>query len=867
MSDQLGIEDFTEVQEALWAARSKWHNIGTRLKLDVHELENIEAEGGMGLDMKFNLMIKTKLKKIEPCTWRDLYDALNHPTVAMSDVANKLSAKLTTAEVPNTRAGDAALSMSSTSLTVANTSFDGGDTKDQEVKITKGRIYKLQREYIDLSVCASKEMVKKYAVKMLRFSLLSLPYNLKKEHRRFLTEAKAEIKQAESAEDIIEVIVEHYNYLDYTLLKYVVDLYGSDDLKKKMDKYENNIKAFRKETRLEIFSYVCADHEPETVGGKFTTMVSMHHMDWRTATLEDVEKFRIQVCREMSLYDFALNCMKLARGCVSVLTTVKESGIGGFYETPFLLSLDQEVKITKGRIYKLQREYIDLSVCASKEMVKKYAVKMLRFSLLSLPSHLKKEHRRFLTEAKAEIKQAESAEDIIEVIVEHYNYLDYTLLKYVVDLYGSDDIKKKMDKYENNIKAFRKETRLEIFSYVCADHEPETVDGRFTVMVSKHDMDWRTATLEDVEKFRIQVCREMSLYDFTLNLIKMARGGVSVLTTVKESGIGGFSQTPAIETSELQCDPVVHAVDDDSLVYTGRAFSYTSTTGIGLFFPAGECKKHVNISVAVANDDYILPSGCDEMPIVSDMYKITTSDKLPVPVTIRMNHCAVMEEEDSQVFIVAHGSPPYQFNLLYGGIFPPYQTYGEIELKNFSILTILAHKLGWRMSLSAQVLYHKNNAAATFVVTKNTPSLIRAVQKQYSDAVAESSNPILCDYTTRAISLSIPDEPQVGWIVVPDFNPPQILTQLIREYREGKTLPCIQLNVKSTGQGKPKEEELKIGVEGCSIKSFTLFSKHLFPSSIATQLQSQHQPLGLGLQSTASPVTTVFSLFKCPLSA
>ncbi|CAI8054938.1 hypothetical protein GBAR_LOCUS29976, partial [Geodia barretti] len=129
MSDQLGIEDFTEVQEALWAARSKWHNIGTRLKLDVHELENIEAEGGMGLDMKFNLMIKTKLKKIEPCTWRDLYDALNHPTVAMSDVANKLSAKLTTAEVPNTRAGDAALSMSSTSLTVANTSFDGGDTK------------------------------------------------------------------------------------------------------------------------------------------------------------------------------------------------------------------------------------------------------------------------------------------------------------------------------------------------------------------------------------------------------------------------------------------------------------------------------------------------------------------------------------------------------------------------------------------------------------------------------------------------------------------------------------------------------------------------------------------------------------------
>ena len=107
----MGIEDFAEVQEALWAARSKWDNIGTRLKLDVHELEKIEAEGGMGLDMKFNLMIMTKLKKIEPCTWRDLYDALIHPTVAMFGVANKLSAKLTTGRLTTSKAQKLIISM------------------------------------------------------------------------------------------------------------------------------------------------------------------------------------------------------------------------------------------------------------------------------------------------------------------------------------------------------------------------------------------------------------------------------------------------------------------------------------------------------------------------------------------------------------------------------------------------------------------------------------------------------------------------------------------------------------------------------------------------------------------------------------
>ena len=98
---QLDTDDFAEVQEALWEARSKWHNIGTRLKLGVFELDCINAEPGFGLEEKFNLMIKTRLKKLEPCTWRDLYEALIHPTVDMPSVAVKLTGKLTTCMLNN----------------------------------------------------------------------------------------------------------------------------------------------------------------------------------------------------------------------------------------------------------------------------------------------------------------------------------------------------------------------------------------------------------------------------------------------------------------------------------------------------------------------------------------------------------------------------------------------------------------------------------------------------------------------------------------------------------------------------------------------------------------------------------------------
>ena len=86
----MDIDNFGEVQEAIWEARSKWYNIGIRLKLEVSDLDSINAESGIDLEEKFNRMIKSRLKMSEPCTWTVLYEALKHPTVAMPNVADKV---------------------------------------------------------------------------------------------------------------------------------------------------------------------------------------------------------------------------------------------------------------------------------------------------------------------------------------------------------------------------------------------------------------------------------------------------------------------------------------------------------------------------------------------------------------------------------------------------------------------------------------------------------------------------------------------------------------------------------------------------------------------------------------------------------
>ena len=305
-------------------------------------------------------------------------------------------------------------------------------------------------------------------------------------------------------------------------------------------------------------------------------------------------------------------------------------------------------------------------------------------------------------------------------------------------------------------------------------------------------------------------------------------------------------------------------VGEPSASYTGKKVFYEGS-GINLSIPAAVCEKTVGISVEVVYDDYILPSGYKNMPVVSDMYQITASDTLPAPVTVRMEHCAVVEKKHCLVHIIAHGPPPYRFKLLYGGRFPLHKAYAEVQMKKFSILAILAHKLGWRMSLSVQVFYQRNNTV-TFVATKNIRSQIAAVQREYPDALDLFRKSILCDYTTKAITLTLPTEPQAGWAIVPKCRPTQILTTLIREYRPGKVPPSVELDIRWTGEGQPRAKYVEIGIKGCSIESFTLSCK---PSHMPTVLQ----PIGPlpvmalppgqpsyppSLQSTASSDTSQF---------
>ena len=309
-----------------------------------------------------------------------------------------------------------------------------------------------------------------------------------------------------------------------------------------------------------------------------------------------------------------------------------------------------------------------------------------------------------------------------------------------------------------------------------------------------------------------------------------------------------------------QPSPSSTAEPEETVVYTGETCSYFSQNGISFHFPASESTCRVELRYKVVDDDYVLPKGYEDMPLVSSMFKITASDELLVPVTVRMEHCAIIEEDDSLMHMIAHGPPPYYFLPLLSGTFPLGERYGEIQVKRFSIFTILAKKMGLTLSLSVQVFYH-DHRSATFVATKNLRRLISAVKSKYAAANRVVEQSMSCGYETEAITLTVPDPPQEGgWCVQPEFEPAQIETKLIREYREGKTPPNIHLSMTWTGEGMPVEEKVKIAVVGTSVKSFFLSCRPACASdsslaalSLSPQSQSAHfSPISPQLSLTSS---------------
>ena len=178
-------------------------------------------------------------------------------------------------------------------------------------------------------------------------------------------------------------------------------------------------------------------------------------------------------------------------------------------------------------------------------------------------------------------------------------------------------------------------------------------------------------------------------------------------------------------------------------VYKQKTFIYTGQEdclswkeyGITLYFPSTpslqsnvtpsqESKVPIEVTVSVRStedDNYIFPVRSD---LVSAVYGITADKKFPVPVTVQVEHCIPLHDDDEAArlgmsFMTASLGPPYVFHDRDGGSFRSGSLYGEITLSSFSDIAIrIKWWVGFTLPFFASVFY-TNPDKALFVVTQN----------------------------------------------------------------------------------------------------------------------------------------------------
>lgn len=129
--------------------------------------------------------------------------------------------------------------------------------------------------------------------------------------------------------------------------------------------------------------------------------------------------------------------------------------------------------------------------------------------------------------------------------------------------------------------------------------------------------------------------------------------------------------------------------------------------GFQIHIPVGAQQGQITMSMYLGGNFYF-PTDTE---LVSAVFKIKASMELRVPVTLEIEHGCDLTSANSSKLVFARStsqSPPYKFEILKEGKFPPESSYGRIEVSHFSWYTILQRfGVGDSRQYRGHVFYHR----------------------------------------------------------------------------------------------------------------------------------------------------------------
>ena len=176
--------------------------------------------------------------------------------------------------------------------------------------------------------------------------------------------------------------------------------------------------------------------------------------------------------------------------------------------------------------------------------------------------------------------------------------------------------------------------------------------------------------------------------------------------------------------------------------------------GFYIYVPKGALPPGVAASVTVK----VVAGGQLKFPekrqLISALYWVSSSDKFLKEVTVNIEHCAVIKNEEqcsTFKFIVAKCSQevlPYTFRER-DGVFNPHTQYGAFKLKEFLLIGETAPD-DTETHCSALMFYKKQQVPNSliadfhFVVVKNLKPFLQVYYKQYMSLMLMMINFLVC---------------------------------------------------------------------------------------------------------------------------
>ena len=185
------------------------------------------------------------------------------------------------------------------------------------------------------------------------------------------------------------------------------------------------------------------------------------------------------------------------------------------------------------KVDKFEESFEELQIAARKEIDRKQnSVEMIQDRLPALPDVIIKQHEKHMKKiVRQNLLFLNLKEFFMYLNLYCWNFFEYHLLKHVIHRFCSQYLRNEMASYDRDMQWFQHQTTvLDFIQHVRhrITIERKSAPPRFKKLVLKEDIDPKSYTLADVERFRVDTCMHLKLSQCALQVFSFKHNCIIV---------------------------------------------------------------------------------------------------------------------------------------------------------------------------------------------------------------------------------------------------------------------------------------------------------------------------------------------------